>query len=268
MEFLKSVRRRRSLLSEVIYMGLNVALAVGVALIIFYTGSIWMAITLVVLSKWRVFAVRPRYWWVNLQSNLVDFIVSISVAVHLMIVNEAALGGSYKLLLMALLTLLYIAWLLYLKPRSARHMVSIQAGAAILFGSSALFAVSYAWPVSVVVLFMWLIGYVAARHTLTAFDDETHAFFLSLAWGLVFAEFGWVAYHWTVAYSIPVFTSVQMPQISIIMTLIGFVSYKVYDSFYRNDGKVRSNDVVLPLLLTLSIIGLLLLLFNRVGTAI
>jgi hypothetical protein len=83
MEFLKLVRKR-SFLSEAVYTVLNIALAVAVVIVIRYTGSIGFAIGLVVLSKWRVFAVRPRFWWANLRSNLVDFIVSISFVLHLL----------------------------------------------------------------------------------------------------------------------------------------------------------------------------------------
>lgn len=267
MEFLKSVRRRRSLVSELVYMTLNVALAIAVTLVVFYTGSAWLAISLVILSKWRVFAVRPRYWWVNFQSNLVDFVVSVGHVVHMTLVNDSAMAPQYKLLLLSILTLLYITWLLVLKPRSTRNMVGLQAGVAVLFGSSALFAISYAWPVSLVILGVWLVGYVSARHVLSSYDDETHGLFLSLVWGFVFAELGWVAYHWTVAYSLPVFHSVQMPQISIIVTLLSFATYKIYDSFYHHQ-RVRSNDVLLPLLLVISSIVVLLLFFNRVGTAI
>lgn len=267
MEFLKLVRRRRSFVSELIYMTLNIALAVGVTLIVLYTGSIWMAIALVMVSKWRVFAVRPRYWWVNFQSNLVDFIVSVSFVLHISIVNEAPMSDTYRLLIMGFLTVIYILWLLYLKPRSSRHLVALQGGVAIILGSSALFAISYAWPVSLVVIGMWLIGYVSARHTLSAYDNETQGLFLSLAWGLIFAEIGWVAYHWTVAYSLPVFPSLQVPQVTIILALMSFVAYKAYDSFFHH-GRVRSNDVLLPLLLAVSSILILVIIFNRVGTAI
>ena len=83
MEFLKFARKR-SFLSEVVYTALNVGLAIAVLLVVLYTQSIWFAIAVVILSKWRVFAVRPRFWWANLQSNLVDFIVSVSVVVVLL----------------------------------------------------------------------------------------------------------------------------------------------------------------------------------------
>ena len=266
MKLLKLVRRR-SFLSEAIYALLNIALAIAVVMVIRYTGSIGFAVGLVILSKWRVFAVRPRFWWANLRSNLVDFIVSISFVLHMYLVNDASIVDSRKLLLLGVLTVLYIGWLLYIKPRSKRTYVAIQAGAAVLLGTSALFAISFNWPVSIVVLVMWLIGYTAARHILSSYDAETHGLFLSLAWGVILAQLAWVAYHWTIAYNLPFINSLYIPQVAIIASLISFVAFKSYDSFYKN-AKIRINDIILPLLFTLSVIIVLLVLFNRVGTAI
>lgn len=266
MEFLKLVRKR-SFLSEAVYTVLNIALAIAVVTVIRYTGSVGFAIGLVVLSKWRVFAVRPRFWWANLRSNMVDFIVSISFVVNMYIVNDAIIDDSRKILLLGVLTLLYIGWLLFVKPRSKRSYVAAQAGIAVLLGTSALYAVSYSWPVSIVVLFMWLIGYTAARHILSSYDEETHGLFLSLVWGVMMAEIGWVAYHWTIAYNLPLTSNLHIPQVSIITALVSFLAFKCYDSFYKH-SKIRVNDIILPLLFTLSVVLVLLTIFNRVGTAI
>ena len=266
MEFLKLVRKR-SFLSEAVYTVLNIALAIAVVVVIRYTGSVGFAIGLVVLSKWRVFAVRPRFWWANLRSNLVDFIVSIGFVFHMYLVNDANIADSRKLLLLGILTVLYIGWLLIVKPRSKRVYVALQAGVAVLMGTSALFAISFNWPVSIVVIFMWLIGYTAARHVLSSYDDETHGLFLSLAYGTILAQIGWVAYHWTIAYNLPLTSNLHIPQVAIIVTLLSFLAYKSYDSFHKN-AKIRTVDIILPLLFTLSVILVLLTVFNRVGTAI
>jgi hypothetical protein len=266
MEFLKLLRKR-SFLSEAVYTVLNIALAIAVVAVIRYTGSVGFAIGLIVLSKWRVFAVRPRFWWANLRSNLVDFIVSISFVLHMYLVNGAPIEDPRKLLLLGALTLLYIGWLLFIKPRSKRSYIAVQAGAAIFLGTSALFAVSYNWPVSVVVLAMWLIGYTAARHILSAYDEETHGLFLSLAWGVLLSQIAWAAYHWTIAYNLPFVTALHIPQVAIIAILMSFLAFKSYDSFYKN-AKIRMTDIILPLLFTLSVALVLLVLFNRVGTAI
>lgn len=266
MQFLKLVRKR-SFLSELIYTVLNVALAVGVLLIVLYTEAVWLAILLVVVSKWRVFAVRPRYWWANLRSNMVDFIFSISIVLHMYTINAAPIEASPKLALLIGLTLAYIGWLLFIKPRSKRLYITIQAGAAVFMGMSALFTISFSWPVSIVVLFAWLIGYAAARHVLSSYDEETHGLFLGLVWGLVVAEISWVSYHWAIAYPLPIFPSLMLPQAALVVTLLSFLAYKVYDSFYHH-SKVRMSDVLLPLLFTISVLLVLLVVFNRVGTAI
>jgi len=266
MELLKFVRRR-SFLSELVYTVLNIVFAVMLLLIIRYTDSIGLAIGLVALSKWRVFAVRPRYWWANVRSNLVDFIVSIGVVLQLHAINVATMADPQKLLLMVVLTALYVAWLLFLKPQSKRRYIALQAGVAVLFGTSALFAVSFNWPVSLVVIAMWVIGYTAARHVLSTYSDETHGLFLGLVWGVVFAEIGWVAYHWAIAYSLPIISGVMLPQASIIALLVSFVAFQAYDSFHHH-AKIRMSDVLLPLLFSLSVIAVLLFVFNRVGTAL
>lgn len=266
MEFLKLVRKR-SFISELVYTVLNIGLAIAVLLIVRYTGAIWFAVLLVVLSKWRVFAVRPRYWWANLRSNTVDLIVSISFVIHMYTVNVAAISESYQLLILIALTVLYIVWLLFIKPRSKRVFMAAQALIAIFFGTAALFTMAYNWPVSIVVLGMWLIGYASARHILSSYDDETHALFLGLVWGVIFAEIGWVAYHWAIAYPLPVVSGLLLPQVALIVTLVSFLAYKAYGSFYHH-AKIRTSDILLPLLFTLSVLVVLLLVFNRVGTAI
>lgn len=266
MEFLKLVRKK-SFVSEFVYAILNAALAVGVLLVVRYTESVWFAIALIALSKWRVFAVRPRYWWANIRSNMVDFIVGVSFALNMNTVNTSGLVESQKLFVLLSLAALYIGWLLLVKPRSRRSYIVAQAGVAVFLGTSALFTVGYNWPVSVVALCMWLIGSVASRHILSSYDDETYELFLSLAWGVALAEIGWISYHWAIAYPLPIFTTLMIPQAAFTATLVSFLAYKCYDSFYHH-AKIRMTDVLLPLLFTVSVLFVLLVVFNRVGAAI
>lgn len=266
MELLKFVRRR-SFLSELIYTALNIGLALAIVLTVYYTESVALGIALVLISKWRILAVRPRYWYANFLSNLVDIIVSVSVVILLYTITQSPVGLSQELTLLGIGTLLYIFWLLVVKPRSKRSFMVAQAGVATLLGTWALFTVSFSWPVSLVVIAMWLIGYSAARHVLSTYDEETYTLFLSLVWGFILAEIGWVSYHWAIAYSLPLTTSLLIPQVSIIAVLVGFLAYKCYDSFYHHQ-KIRMADVILPLLFTVSSILVLVIIFNRVGTAI
>jgi hypothetical protein len=255
MEFLKS-SKRRSLVSELVYIGLNVAFAIALLVILLAINSPAPAFALVLLSKWRILAVRPRYWFVNIQTNLVDIIVSLSIVI---LIYSA--GGA--LAMQILLTALYIAWLLYVKPKSKRVFVAIQAGAAVFLGVSALMMVSYDWYASPVVLIMWLIGYSAARHVVSSYD-ETHASFYSLVWGLVFAELGWLAYHWTFAYPIPGIGDIQLSQAALLALAISFLAERAYSSYTRH-GSIRSSDIIMPTLLSVSVIIILLTLFNTIS---
>lgn len=258
MEFLKS-SKRRSLISELIYIILNVALALAILLIVLAIESPLPALVLVLLSKWRIFAVRPRYWVANIQANLVDIVVSFSTVV-LLYIATGALGAQI------LITIMYGIWLLVIKPRSKRAFIALQAATAVFLGVNALMAISYNWPSFTVVLIMWLIGFISARHILSHYE-EPHASFYSLIWGLVLAEIGWLAFHWTFAYQIPGFGNLKLAQVAIIATAISFVAETVYGSYRRNQT-VRSSDIILPSLLSVSIVLALVLFFNSLGDSV
>lgn len=252
MDFLKS-SKRRSLVSEVVYVALNIALAVAVLVTILVTNSPLLAFAVVLLGKWRVLAVRPRYWFANVQANLVDVIVSLGIVVLIYQATGAVTAQ-------AILTLFYIGWLLFIKPRSKRLFIAVQAGCAILLGTLALATVSYDWIASAVVIGMWVIGYGAVRHVLSSYD-ESHTMLYSLIGGFVFAELGWLTYHWTFAYNIPGVGDIKLAQVSLIALGLSFLMERAYASYAKHKS-VQASDMVLPTLLTLSVIAILILFFN------
>lgn len=253
MDFLRT-GKRRSLVSNIAYNGLNIALAVALLVIVQLSNSHIPGFLLVLVSKWRIFAVRPRYWFANIQANLVDVIVSIGYVVLLY-------AAGTNLAFQIPLTVLYIAWLLFLKPRSKRSFVALQAGTAVFVGVAALFMHSYAWPASVTVAAMWLIGYSAAYHVLSSYD-ENHSLFLRLAWAFVFAELGWLAYHWTIAYPVPAVPGLLIPQIAIIALGLSFVAERFYHSYHKNDGTLQLQEILPSALFVLSVIAVLIAIFN------
>lgn len=255
MELLR-LPNKRSLFSEIIYIALNVMLAVAILGVVWAVESPYAAFLLVLLSKWRVLAVRPRYWFANLQSNLVDLIVGLSVVVLLYAANGALAAQIF-------ITVLYVVWLLFIKPRSKRSFVAVQAGVATFLGITALMIVSYSWIASLVVILMWVIGYSAARHVLGSYE-EAHISFYSLVWGLLFAELGWLMYHWTFAYSLPGTGDIKLPQGALIALAVSFIAERAYTS-YEKHGSVHSNDMILPSLLSVSLIVILLIFFNTVN---
>jgi len=265
MEFLRVVRRR-SVLSETIYVLLNLALAAAILIVTISTGSPWLAIVLVLLSKWRIFAVRPRFWFAHVEANVVDIIVSISVVILIYIVGQSS--GSSGVVVQIVLAALYAAWLLLLKPRTKRSYVAMQAAVAMALGSFALESISYEWPSSLVVAVVWLIGYACARHVLVSYSDEDSRF-LSLIWGFVIAELGWLAYHWTIAYTLPFAGGLKLPQITLLLLGVSFLAERVYAS-YMTHQKIRPNDIMPPLLLVVGLILILMVAFNSasIGSSI
>ena len=126
MDLIKS-HKRRSRISEAMYILLNVLLALAMFAVTYVSGSPWIAVALVFMSKWRVLAVRPRFWLANLIANTVDLIVGLSY-VTLVYCMTGSIG------VQAALTMLYIVWLLMIKPRSKHTYVVMQAGTALFLG--------------------------------------------------------------------------------------------------------------------------------------
>lgn len=261
MEFLR-VAKRRSLLSESIYVLLNLALAGAVLGAVLATGTPWLALGLVLLSKWRVLAVRPRYWFAHIETNTVDLIVSLGLVLLMFTVGQSGAQGA--VVVQTVIAVLYALWLLILKPRSRRAYVVIQAGVAVVVGTMALAAISYEWPSSVFVIIMWIIGYASARHVLSAYSEENLRLF-SLLWAFLFAEVGWLCYHWTIAYTLPFSAGLKLPQMTIILLALCYLAENIYAT-YEKKQKIRVGDIALPMFLSLGIIFVLVIFFN--GAAI
>lgn len=253
-DFLK-LARQRTALSEVMYYALNIGLAVALLLLALTIQSPVVALILVFMSKWRVLAVRPRYWWTNIQANAVDAIVGVSI-VLLMYMPDVSI------VFQASLAVLYAAWLVLLKPQSKQHHMLIQALVAITLGVTTLFSVSYEWPVLLVVAFMFIIGYSTARHFLYSYEED-QIVLLSGIWGLLFAEIGWLAYYWTFAYTMPFFQAIQIPQVTIIVLLVSFMGERTYRSWAKHK-QVVVGEVVMPIAFSVLIIGFMVLFFNSV----
>lgn len=253
MELLKAKGRRRSFFSEAAYYVLNLCLVALILVIAITVNSSVPALLLVLLSKWRVLAVRPRYWWVNIQANLVDLIVGVSI-VLLMYTPGASLFGQIAL------AAIYAIWLLVIKPMSGQWRVAFQSFVAILLGTMAVYSVTYALPAAVTVLGMWLIGYSAARHVLYRYEEDQISF-LSLIWGFVFAELGWITYHWAFGYSVLDSAVFKIPQVTLIALALSFVADVIYRSYVKNRAVVLA-DVFLPTLLAAIFVFVIVAFFS------
>lgn len=251
MELIKSASRRNRL-SEIGHIGLNLLYAgLVLLLLISFDGLPYLAYGVVLLSKWRVFAVRPRFWLANIQTNLVDTIFSLGIV-------TLAWQSSGVFIIQLLLVLFFAAWLIFLKPLSKRFWVVIQAGLTQFVALSALFSVAYSLPHVLVVLLGGGIGYVVARHIVHSYNEEHEDVVISLVWALVLAELSWLTYFWTVAY-----TPLKITQIAIISSLLGYMVLVVYNHLYhRALGSTVRRDLTMPIIFGLAGIALILVFFN------
>lgn len=262
MELIKSARRHTSWLSETVYILLNVGLALAIFAAV-HLELVVLAYAAVALSKWRVLAVRPRYWWDNIQTNLLDMLFGISIVSFLWQVQSGQAGRSPQelIILQGAIVAIYIVWLIFIKPRTSRLAILSQALIAQFMAISALFSVAHTLPASIIVVAMWVIGYISAKHILNSYS-ESDATLLGLVWGFVVAELGWVAYHWTIAYSIA-FTGAafQIPQIAILISLLSYFSGKGY-TLYQEKGSFQFSDIVWPGAFSGGLMLLILIFFN------
>ena len=254
MELLHSVKRK-TIFGDIAYYILNIGLAAGLLVISQTIQHPAFAIVLVLLSKWRIFAVRPRYWWTNLLANMVDIIVGLSIAIMMYLPNVG-------FIVQASLAAFYAVWLVVIKPMSNRNAMMWQSATAILFGTMALFMVSYEWPVSLVVLSMFAIGYSAVRHFLLTYDEKD-IIFLSAIWGVLFAEIGWLAHFWSFGYVIPGLEVLKIPQVTIIILLLSFLGERTYRSWEKHKS-IEISDVLAPALLVIALVCTILIFFNSV----
>jgi len=56
---------------------------------------------------------------------------------------------------------------------------------------------------------------------------------------------------------------IKIPQLAIMLTLFGFVAERAYVS-YQKHGAVKSSDIIMPILLTIAVVGVLFIFYNRI----
>lgn len=213
----------RTRVSEAIYTGINLLLPIAVLLLVRLDPP-YLAFALVILSKWRILALRPRFWWPNVKANLADIIVGVSAVALIYL-------ASSSFTMQVVLAVLYGVWLLVIKPRSSSHGVLLQAGIAQVVSLIALFNFSVLLPEPVVLLACWLIGYVAARHVVSNYE-ERYIELLASVWGLFMVELAWIMFRWTNVYNLGL--PIKIPQIALLMLVIGFCAARMYDFSKRS----------------------------------
>ncbi len=165
-----------------------------------------LAILIVLLSKWRMLVVRPRHWLAIIRANSVDLVVGISIVIFMSQTNIML----WQLVWM----LVYMTWLLFIKPGSTVFGVAMQATIAQVFGLMAVYAAAGASPLWLLILATWAVCYSAARHFFSAFDEPYGRFF-SDVWAFFGASLAFILGHWLLFYGL-------VAQPTLLLNVLGF----------------------------------------------
>jgi len=248
-------RKTRNITSNLVHIFLNLLLGVGVVLVTVLSGSPVLGILLVLLSKWRIFAVRARYLWLNLKSNLVDLIVGMSV------VFLTYYAGAEFVPLDFILMGFYCVWLLFIKPRSSEVATMVQSLTAVFLGISAATIMTSSLNAILMVLLAFLVGYAASRHILVQSSDKDFTL-TTLVCGLIFAEIAWLCHAWSIVYTFDAIGA-NIPQSAIILTIFAFVYNYARRAMIKYQDEFQLKHVVGPVAFGAVLIGIVVLWFSN-----
>lgn len=225
--------------SKVLYLGL-VALLPLITFVLVRLNFFGIAVAVVLLSKWRMFAVKPRFWASNIRANSVDIIVGVSL------VTFTYHSGS--LLFQALWTIAYIVWLIAIKPGTSKLLISAQAFIGQLCGLTAIYLVLPDGSSFELTLLTGLVCFLVARHFFDSFN-EPYARMLSFIWGYFGAALAWVLGHWLLYYG-------QLAQPTLLLSALGYGMAVIYylDHFDRLSKGLRRQFVLVMIAVVLVVL--------------
>lgn len=249
------IRKSRNIVSSFLHVILNLLLAIASIGATLITGNCIIGLVLVVISKWRIFAVNHRYWLLNIRSSLVDFIVGVSF-----VLLAYAAGTSLLPVHLALMGA-YAVWLILIKPRSSLTFNMIQAIIAVVLGTTAASIFAAITDSAVLVAATFLIGFAASHHVLVQNGDHD-ASFISLVCGLIFAEISWLSYSWLIIYTIGS-TGICFSQLSLILAVLTYAYLETNVELDKHGSKLKFANVALPVLFSILVIVVLIISFSQ-----
>lgn len=232
-------------LSTLLHIGLLCLFPLLLFVLVRLNNFVPLAFAILALSKWRMFAVRPRFWLANIRANAIDIIVGVSALLFMIHTNSA----SWQFLW----AVGYAAWLILLKPGSTVLRTSLQAVVGFVVGLLALYVAWPAAPLYWLVLLSGGICFLAARHFFDSFD-EPYARLLAYIWGYFGAALNWLLGHMLIVY--PRKTGL-INQPLIFLVVIGFSLAAAYymDHFDRFAGFARRQIIIVCVVITVLLLA-------------
>ncbi|MBR2658834.1 hypothetical protein IKD57_02995 [Candidatus Saccharibacteria bacterium] len=249
------IRKTRNMASSAVHVFLNILLGLGAVLITVFSGNPVLGIILVLVSKWRIFAVRSRYLWLNIKSNLVDLIVGISV-VLISYYSGGSLAPVHFILAAG-----YTIWLLFIKPMSSETATLVQSLIAVFLGITATSIMTANQDALLAVFTAFLVGYAASRHVLAQTNDQDFTL-TTLVCGLVFAEVAWLCHNWAIIYTFGA-TGIRIPQVAIILTIFAFIYNYARQAMIKYQDDFRFKHIIGPVVFGVLLVSIIVLWFSN-----
>jgi len=148
-------------------------------------------------------------------------------------------------------TIAYIAWLVWLKPKSNPVAVMSQA---LIAQAVTIVAFYKAFPNSSLlagIIVTWLVCYSAARHFLGAFDEPLTRQMTQI-WAWFGACMAWILGHWVIQY-------LFLPQIALVLTVLG---YGLATLYYLDKNERLKASLRRQLLGVMGLILLIIIVFS------
>lgn len=212
--------------SEMLHLTINLVLPFALVALIM-AELVPIAILVVFLSKWRVFAVRFNHLPANIRANLTDFIVKLSTLSFMIASRET-------FVIQIMLASWYAVWLILIKPGSGIVWISVQAAIAQIIGTTAIMEFSYALHDFLVLGGIWVVVYASSYHFLSSFEEPRARLFAKL-WALIGVELAWVMQHWNLKYF------GMTSQFTLIELAASYVVARVYIARQEKDNRTWSN---------------------------
>lgn len=204
-----------------------------------------LAITLVIVSKWQILTGGRKSWWLNIKSNACDLIVGVSLVILMSLPEDLYLQGG--------IALLYVLWLVFIKPRSSQGWMGVQAAICQFLGLNVIFLFGRFLPAAGVIGLTWLVTYIAAWHFLSA-EENTGQSILTAMWALLAAELSWLLWHWLITYAF-FGGQILIAQAALVVTVLGYCFGRIYlDHIHRRLHRRRLVEYVAICFAVLAII--------------
>ncbi len=203
---------------------------------------ILLAIGIVIISKWRIFAINPRYWLSHIRTNAVDIIVGLSFVGFMVAVRDSMY---WQLIWLTL----YEFWVLVIKPRESVFYVTLQALVAQFMGLVAMYLCFREIEVIIYVIVGMLISYFVGRHYFGTFDEPAAKKYVYL-WVFFVGSLLWILNHWLFFYG-----PVAQPA-----AYVGVIGYGLGGLYYMHEHD-RLTDMVRRQIIFATLIVVFIMLF-------